>query len=140
MCGKRSTFKVDSGNFKSWQTGALLIQDAMPEVSIENRELLISNTCGKCFDSLFPKEPEEEEECIYHPMVLNPNISMDHEVVNECYITAMRDYHVGNKVQHWVSAPGTGYIEWLITRMDETGVWGVKLLSTVRELTIEEVR
>lgn len=38
-----------------WQNGTL-IQDAMPQLSDSARELLISHTCGECFDALFPPE------------------------------------------------------------------------------------
>lgn len=30
-----------------------LIQDAIPSLSVDDRELLISGICGPCFDSLF---------------------------------------------------------------------------------------
>lgn len=35
-----------------WVEGALA-QDAMPDLSLADRELLISGTCGPCFDELF---------------------------------------------------------------------------------------
>lgn len=138
MCGKRKTFSVNVERFKRWQRGEALIQNVLSNVSVENRELLISNTCGECFASLFPKE-EDEEECIYHAMVFDPEISMEKEVISEAYMTAMKYYHVGDKVRHTVSAPGIGFVEYLITRMDEKGIWGVVIANTVRELTPEEV-
>jgi hypothetical protein len=48
---------VNVEKFVSWQAGEL-IQDALPELSLDERELLISGTCGACFDELFPEEDE----------------------------------------------------------------------------------
>ena len=36
-----------------WLSGSKHIQDAMPYLSSSDRELILSNTCGKCFDKLF---------------------------------------------------------------------------------------
>ena len=33
--------------------GGVLVQDAFPSLSPEEREQMISGICGKCFDSLF---------------------------------------------------------------------------------------
>jgi hypothetical protein len=149
FCGKRELFRVNPSHFRKWSSGEALIQVALPNLSKEKRELLLSNTCPKCWDKYIVSEAripqeteadEQKEECLYHPMVLDPNVDLEHEVPNECYLNAMRDHSVGDKVRHFVSAPGTGFIEYMITRMDETGVYAIKLLSTVRELTPEEVR
>jgi hypothetical protein len=43
--------------YGAWRNGAL-IQDAMPNVPKDERELLISGTCGACFDKLFPSEDD----------------------------------------------------------------------------------
>lgn len=37
-----------------------LIQDIFPDMDAEARELLVSATCGSCWDKMFP--PDEEEE------------------------------------------------------------------------------
>ena len=36
------------------------MQDIFPELPIEDRELLISGTCGTCWNKLFPDIEEEE--------------------------------------------------------------------------------
>jgi hypothetical protein len=36
------------------------MQDIFPELPIEDRELLISGTCGTCWDKLFPHEEGDE--------------------------------------------------------------------------------
>lgn len=41
--------------FEEWKAGAL-IQKVMPQVPPDERELLISGTCGECFDRMFPQE------------------------------------------------------------------------------------
>ena len=47
-------------SYDSWQDGEL-IQDALSELTSGERELLLSKTCGDCFDILFPPEDEDEE-------------------------------------------------------------------------------
>jgi len=44
-----AAFKAD---MDSWVSGTL-IQNAMPYLSADERELCISRTCGKCFDAMF---------------------------------------------------------------------------------------
>lgn len=41
--------------YDNWQNGQL-IQKAMPNVPKDERELLISGTCGPCFDKLFKED------------------------------------------------------------------------------------
>lgn len=45
------TFRL--GDFISWNDGQF-IQDVLGYLTPDERELMIRNTCGKCFDSLFP--------------------------------------------------------------------------------------
>jgi hypothetical protein len=58
-CQGTYVVNVPTAGLEKWKAGAF-IQNAMPELSISNRELLISNTCGECFDKLFPEDEEEE--------------------------------------------------------------------------------
>lgn len=51
-CGESSHFVVSKEGFDKWRSGDL-IQVAMPELPAETRELLISGTCGDCWDSMF---------------------------------------------------------------------------------------
>lgn len=46
----------ESGLVK-WQEGEL-IQRALPELTGPQRELLITGTCQKCWNEIFPKEDE----------------------------------------------------------------------------------
>ncbi len=45
--------------FQDWQNGLGLIQNLMPHVSTDHREMLITQICGDCFKQMFP--PEEED-------------------------------------------------------------------------------
>ena len=55
MCGDEHTLRIAPADIIGWRNGAY-IQDAMPYLSPAERELLISATCGDCFDSLFGEE------------------------------------------------------------------------------------
>ena len=50
-CKKVYTVDVPKEGFFNWQSG-MLIQDAMPDVSADDRELLMSHLCSSCFDDL----------------------------------------------------------------------------------------
>lgn len=51
-CGNSFALKVGIMDYLAWEDGKL-IQDAMPYLSKEERELLVSGTCGECFDAMF---------------------------------------------------------------------------------------
>ncbi len=51
-CDSETQMVVESDDYQSWQNGKL-IQDAMPYLTISQRELLISGICGTCFDKMF---------------------------------------------------------------------------------------
>lgn len=55
MCGDTHILMVNNKDVQRWQDGGL-IQDIMPYLSADERELLISGTCGTCFDNMFPPE------------------------------------------------------------------------------------
>lgn len=50
---------VPVAGFIAWQNGDL-IQDSLPELSADQRELLISGTCGTCWDEMFGSSDEDE--------------------------------------------------------------------------------
>jgi hypothetical protein len=54
--------------------------------------------------------------------------------------TQLKKYHRGHRYQAHVAAPGIGYREYKVTRIDRDGLWGVLLRDTVRELTADDVR
>ena len=73
VCQNWESMEVESADYKNWQEGTLiqdtvregttaLGQAAMPYLTTDQRELLISATCGTCWDDLFGGFGEEEEE------------------------------------------------------------------------------
>lgn len=52
VCKVAHIIRVPRAGYMSWLKGAR-IQDVMPNISADDRELLISGMCGKCFDKLF---------------------------------------------------------------------------------------
>lgn len=53
LCGDIQTLQLSYDGEKRWRSGEL-IQDALPELTVDERELLISGTCEKCWNKLFP--------------------------------------------------------------------------------------
>tara|TARA_Y100000296_G_scaffold73682_1_gene91423 strand:- start:308 stop:457 length:150 start_codon:yes stop_codon:yes gene_type:complete len=47
--------QVQAEDYEAWENGEL-IQNAMPYLSADEREVLISGMCGPCFDNLFGDE------------------------------------------------------------------------------------
>lgn len=58
-CNEVTELKVDFEGFTKWQQGEL-IQNALPELDVDQRELLISGTCPTCWDEMFPSDEEQE--------------------------------------------------------------------------------
>jgi hypothetical protein len=58
ICEKEYTFEANTNDLLDWQRGHKHIQDALPYLNANTRELLISGTCGKCFDEMFGTDDE----------------------------------------------------------------------------------
>lgn len=58
-CGKMFTLAVPEAEYANWKDG-MTIQDAMPSLTQDDRKLLISGTCPKCWDAMMV-EPEVGE-------------------------------------------------------------------------------
>lgn len=56
-CTKTSEFTLDDEKVSRWQAGAY-IQDVWPEMTMNDRELIISGTHPKCWEELFAEEDE----------------------------------------------------------------------------------
>ena len=56
-CNESISLMVNGQDVVDWQ-GGKYIQDAMPYLSADERELLISQTCGVCWDEMFA-DPED---------------------------------------------------------------------------------
>ena len=53
-CGELKTFTVPVKGFDNYMFNThICIQDAMPDVSPENREMMITGICSSCWKKLF---------------------------------------------------------------------------------------
>lgn len=60
FCGSVHELSIAPSDFASWRKGEL-IQDAMPYLTAEERELLISGTCDDCWSEMFGQDEDFEE-------------------------------------------------------------------------------
>jgi hypothetical protein len=51
-CRQVQQVRVNANDWLDWQEGKL-IQEAMPYLNADQREIMISGTCGACFDAMF---------------------------------------------------------------------------------------
>ena len=51
-CGKLHEFEVPDKGYRRWIMGES-IQRALPMLTPDQREIMISGICGKCFDKMF---------------------------------------------------------------------------------------
>ena len=59
ICRQWQTVEVDPEQFKAWNSG-VLIQKAFPDMSADDRELLRSQTCAKCYNAMFADDELDE--------------------------------------------------------------------------------
>ena len=57
-CKKTTRLFVREENFIKWRKGAL-VQKAFPEMSADNREMLITGICPTCWIAMFEREEEK---------------------------------------------------------------------------------
>ena len=57
FCGHENEVEVNHMDYLDWQTGELA-QDAFPYLSANEREMLISGCCPRCWDKMFWSEEE----------------------------------------------------------------------------------
>ena len=57
-CGTTKTYLLPAAKVLAWR-GGMLIQDAFPDMSVDDREFLISGTCPACWEQLFKEETDE---------------------------------------------------------------------------------
>lgn len=55
-CGKPHIIEVDEAKFIRWKRGKGNIQDIFPELTPDQRELMISQICQKCWVDMFGEE------------------------------------------------------------------------------------
>lgn len=59
-CKSWFELEVDAERYDRWRNGEGHIQTMLPELGPDERELLISRTCGACFDDMFDEDDEED--------------------------------------------------------------------------------
>lgn len=59
MCQESQVLPISSDSLFEWRMSGKFCQDYFPDLSSDQRELLISGTCGACFDDMF----SDDEEC-----------------------------------------------------------------------------
>lgn len=52
ICGEHQILKVKKSDYFRWNSGEL-IQNCFPYLTADQREVLISGFCGKCFENMF---------------------------------------------------------------------------------------
>lgn len=81
---------------------------------------------------------------LYPPTVITYNDPSDGitpvEIPCTSYLEAVANQKVGDIIRHYAGAPGTGYVDYRITRIDKTGVYASIVRNTMRELQAWEVR
>lgn len=61
LCGNIITVDLTEeqfNKFQMWEQRLIHIQDAIPEVAPEIREVFISGTCSSCWDKMFGEEED----------------------------------------------------------------------------------
>lgn len=61
ICGKVNEVNVKFEDYLRWQGGDL-IQDAFPYLNANDRELLLSGICSKCWDKMYGENDDDESE------------------------------------------------------------------------------
>lgn len=60
-CGEDRVIDCTDEQYVAWKENHMLIQNAMPDVPKEQRELLLSGICGACFNRMFRDDDEDYE-------------------------------------------------------------------------------
>ena len=56
-CGVTVVLRMTETQYDKWISSSRgFIQDIFPELSADEREILISSTCGKCFDEIWSEK------------------------------------------------------------------------------------
>lgn len=53
LCGTKHAVIAPAAGYLKWAKGQAKIQEALPSLTDDERELLVSGICGQCFDKLF---------------------------------------------------------------------------------------
>lgn len=56
VCHESTDMEIPADGFDAWKDRGLYVQDAFPEMSPDEREMLISGTHPACWEALFAEE------------------------------------------------------------------------------------
>ena len=56
LCGKPNGITVSLEGYNKWKVGGMFVQDAFPELTADEREVLISGSHPDCFDEAFAED------------------------------------------------------------------------------------
>lgn len=57
-CSTPTDLTVSTNGLAAWRDGTH-IQDALPDLTVDERELMISGMCGTCFDKFIPADEDD---------------------------------------------------------------------------------
>lgn len=60
MCFTRYEFPVDPEGFYRWRNQGEYIQNALPGNTADERELILNQICGPCFNTVCPPDDDGE--------------------------------------------------------------------------------
>ena len=58
-CGETNTITADKTAYMRWYTGEFLIQEAFPNLSTDERELIMTGTHPECWNRMFAQDVTE---------------------------------------------------------------------------------
>lgn len=76
FCGSTFVVRVPSDGYAAWKNGAC-IQDVMPDVDPDIREMLISGICPDCWDNMFWDDEDENEDEYYEDYDCDSDFGFD---------------------------------------------------------------
>lgn len=59
MCNKTFVIMLDPRKLAQYRAGNGKVQDIFPDLSADERELIMSGICGECYDKMFGDEVDE---------------------------------------------------------------------------------
>lgn len=61
ICRREELVTVNEKDYEKWEKG-MLVQDAFPYLTADEREMLISGICSDCWEKTFGDSDEDEED------------------------------------------------------------------------------
>lgn len=60
ICGKTTVLEVNANSLAKWRQGAVLVQDAFPDLSKDDREILMTGIDPVCWSQMWASDEEED--------------------------------------------------------------------------------